>query len=92
VLLKRGASAEISYSVPAPILPYAIEHFNLPLFEKEYLEVVDLLLDAGAGVNPEVPGGKDALTLAVRLAYDKIVSVLLDNGGDPSKLEDGLSF
>ena len=48
--------------------------------ERNHKEIVQLLIDHGADINPRGEGGDSALLMASRFGYTEIVELLLDHG------------
>jgi ankyrin repeat protein len=91
-LLKRGVPVDVLDNRDAPMGRTALMHAA----ENGHLEVVKILVDAGANVSakdkavptfPEVAHGRQALHYAVRNKNVSVPEMLLDAGADPNALD-----
>ena len=96
VLLEHGADVHIR-SKPATEASYAgarsgaIGELTALLFaaRQNDVESVRLLLDAGANVNEQTPGGVGALRMVINHSYYDLADLLLNSGADPNAADGG---
>ena len=92
VLVENGADLDIQDNEGKTALIWAVKkeyleegHFEEEYFlkiEKEYLEIVKLLVENGADLDIQDNEGKTALIWAVKKEYFKIVKLLVENRAD----------